>query len=43
MALAACSLELGACALQPQAWSLDLLAVDHDPWTKLLPGVTHDL
>ena len=33
-------------ALEPwfsQAWSLQLLAVDHDPGAKLLPVITHDL
>ena len=42
MALAACGLRLGACALQPEAWSFDLLAVDHDPWSVLLPTIGHD-
>ena len=41
MALAACCLELGACTLQPQAWSLDSLVVDHDPWAMLLPTIAH--
>ena len=26
-----------------QAWSLKLLAIDQDPWTKLLPVITHNL
>jgi len=43
MALAAWSLKLGACSLNPQAWRFDPLAVDHDPWAKLLPVVAHDL
>jgi len=43
MALAACCLRLGACALQPEAWSLQLLAVDRDPRTMLLPTIGHDL
>jgi len=43
MALAAWSLKLGAGALQPQAWSLQLLAVDHDPRAMLGPAITHDL
>ena len=41
MTLVACCL-----VLEPwfsQAWSLQLLAVDRDPWTKLLPVITHDL
>ena len=42
MALAACGLLLAACALDPEAWSLDLLAVDHDPWAMLLPTIAHD-
>ena len=39
--LEACSL-----ALDPwfsQAWSLQLLAVDHDPGTEALPSIAHDL
>jgi len=43
MALAACCLELGACALQPEAWRFNLLAVDHDPRSMLLPTIGHDL
>ena len=41
MALVACSLPLvaGLC----QAWSLQLLAIDPDLRTKLLPVITHDL
>ena len=26
-----------------EAWSLKLLAIDPDPWTKLLPTIAHDL
>jgi len=40
MALGACSLPLVP-GLR-QAWSLQLLAVDHDPGTKLGPGIGHD-
>ena len=43
MALAACCLRLGACALLPEAWRLQLFSIDHDPWAKLLPAVGHDL
>jgi len=42
MALAAWSLELGARALDPEAWSLDPLVVDRDPWAMLLPTIAHD-
>ena len=41
--LVACGLLLAACALDPEAWSLDLLAVDRDPWAMLLPTIAHDL
>ena len=27
----------------PEAWSLKLGAIDHDPWTELRPGIRHDL
>ena len=40
------TLDASGLALEPwfsQAWSLQLLAVDHDPGTKLLPGIAHDL
>ena len=43
MALPAWSLELGACALQPEAGSFYLFAVDRDPGTEALPAVGHDL
>jgi len=43
MALAACCLRLGACALHPEAWRLQLFAVDQDPWAMLRPSITHDL
>ena len=43
MALADCCLRLGARALQPEAWSLKLLAIDPDPWTELLPSIAHNL
>jgi len=39
MALAAWS--LGPCFVE--AWSLELLAIDPDPWAELLPAVAHDL
>tara|TARA_R100001594_G_scaffold2987_1_gene11570 strand:- start:55 stop:222 length:168 start_codon:yes stop_codon:yes gene_type:complete len=41
MALEACGLALGPWF--SQAWSLNLLAVDHDPGSKALPAMTHDL
>jgi hypothetical protein len=43
MALAACCLKLGACALDPEAWSLELLAIDPDPRAMLSPSIAHDL
>ena len=43
MALAAWSLQLGPWSMDPEAWSLQLLAVDRDPGTKLRPGIAHDL
>ena len=39
--LEACGLEPVPCSLRLGA--LNLLAVDHDPWTMLLPAVGHDL
>ena len=30
-------------ARDPEAWSLQLLAIDRDPGTKLLPSIAHDL
>jgi len=30
-------------ARDPEAWSLQLVAIDHDPGTVLRPGVAHDL
>jgi len=47
----ACSLEplaipgspLAACCRNPEAWSLQLLAIDPDPGAILGPGVAHDL
>ncbi len=41
MALAACCLWLVSWFVE--AWRLELLAVDHDPWTKLGPSIAHDL
>jgi len=41
VALAACSLVLGPWFVE--AWGLELLAIDPDPWAKLLPGVAHNL
>jgi len=41
MALGAWSLVLAAWL--PQAWRLELGAIDHDPGTKALPVITHDL
>jgi len=41
MALAACSLALDPWFVE--AWRLQLLAIDHDPGTKLLPSIAHDL
>ena len=41
MTLVACCLVLGPWFMK--AWSLQLVAVDRDPWTKLLPAITHDL
>ena len=41
MALAAWS--LGLVTRLVEAWSLELLAIDPDPWTKLLPSIAHDL
>jgi len=29
--------------MDPEAWSLQLLAVDRDPGAKALPGIAHDL
>ena len=43
MALAAWSLKLGACSLNPQAWSLHLLPVNFYSGAKLGPGIAHDL
>ena len=37
----ACSLALGPWFVE--AWSLQLLAVDHDPGAKLGPPIAHDL
>ena len=39
--LGACSLALGPWFVK--AWSLKLLAIDHDPGAKALPGIAHDL
>ena len=41
MALAAWS--LGLVPRLVEAWGLKLLAIDPDPWAKLLPAVGHDL
>ena len=43
MALAACCLRFGPWALDPEAWRLQLLAIDPDPGAKLLPSIAHDL
>jgi len=40
MALAASGLALGPWFVE--AWRLQLLAIDHDPWAKLGPGLAHD-
>ena len=40
--LAACCLPLAA-VRDPEAWSLKLLIIDHDPGAKLLPSIAHDL
>ena len=37
------SLPLGPWSMDSEAWSLQLLAIDHDPWTKLGPSIAHDL
>ena len=37
------SLPLGPWSMDSEAWSLQLLAIDHDPWTKLGPTIAHDL
>ena len=29
--------------MDPEAWSLKLGAIDHDPGTKLGPSIAHDL
>jgi len=39
----ACGLELGAWGFHPQAWRLQGLAVDRDPWAMLSPVIAHDL
>ena len=36
-------MRLGAWHLHRQAWRLQGLAVDRDPWAKLSPVITHDL
>ena len=41
MTLAAWS--LGLVPWFVEAWSLQLVAIDPDPWAKLLPGIAHDL
>ena len=41
MALAAWSLGLVPGFVE--AWSLEFLAIDPDPWTMLLPAIAHDL
>ena len=41
MALVACCLARGPGFVE--AWRLQLLAIDRDPGTKLLPVITHDL
>jgi hypothetical protein len=41
VALAAWS--LGLVTRLVEAWSLELLAIDPDPWAKLSPGIAHDL
>ena len=41
MALAAWS--LGLVTRLVEAWSLDPLVVDLDPWAMLLPSIAHDL
>ena len=43
MTLAACCLLLGPRAFNPEAWRLQLLAIDPDPRTKLLPVIAHNL
>ena len=34
---------LAACPRYPEAWRLQLVAIDPDLRTKLLPGIRHDL
>jgi len=29
--------------VDPEAWRLQLLAIDPDPWTVLRPSIAHDL
>ena len=36
-------LRLGAWRFHRQAWRLQGLAIDHDPWAKLSPVIAHDL
>ena len=42
MTLAACCLSLVA-SFNPEAWSLQLLAINKNLGTKALPAVTHNL
>ena len=39
--IVACRLALGPWFVK--AWRLQLVAVDHDPWTMLSPTIAHDL
>ena len=41
--LAASGPMLAACPRYPKAWRLQLVAIDPDLRTKLLPGIRHDL
>ena len=41
--LAASRSALAACPRYPEAWSLQLLAIDHDPGAISGPSIAHDL
>ena len=41
--LAASRSTLATCPGYPEAWSLKLVAIDHDPGTVLGPSIGHDL
>ena len=39
----ACGLTLVACAFNPEAWRLQLFAINPDPGAMARPAIAHDL